>query len=69
MVWRYKIYNGDRLVEENTTSNKPSIEIDSHPNWVIKKDDNGIVTNITYQPPAIHITYEEIQQTGKEDLV
>ena len=37
MTWRYKIYNGDRLVEENTTSNKPSIEIDSHPNWIIKK--------------------------------
>ena len=69
MAWRYKIYNGDRLIEENTTSYKPSIQIEPHPNSVIKKDDNGIVTSITYQPPAIHITYEEIQQTGKEDLV
>ena len=69
MAWRYKIYNGDRLTDEGTSSVKPSIQIEPHPSWIVRKNEDGDVLSIEYQPPVIKIIYEEIIQTIKEDLV
>ena len=69
MTWRYKIYNGDRLTDEGTSSVKPSVHMEPHPNWIVNKNEKGDVLSIEYQPPKIKIIYEEIIQTIKEDLV
>ena len=55
MAWRYKIYNGERITDEGTSSTKPSVHIDTHPNWIVKKNENGDVLSIEYQPPIIKI--------------